>query len=249
MLIAIMLNAVVIFMLYFPAYEHHLWLEHIDQAFILLFIVEAVVKMVVYKPKGYFANNWNRFDFAIVVGSLPTLLINFLPIPNTSLLIVLRLFRLVRLVRFIRFIPDISKILSGLGRAMKASVFVLLSLVFLNFLLALITCHFYGKVAPEYFGDPLISAYSTFQLFTLEGWDQISNAITANTDNAWLVGFSRLYFVIVVLLGGIFGMSLANAVFVDEMTLDNNQVLEDKIDSLQEEIRELKALLEKGSKF
>ena len=48
-----------------------------------------------------------------------------------------------------------------------------------------------------------------------------------------------------VLIGGIFGMSLANAVFVDEMTMDNNQTLEAKIDKLQEEIAELKQLLEK----
>ena len=40
-------------------------------------------------------------------------------------------------------------------------------------------------------------------------------------------------------------MSLANAVFVDEMTMDNNDALEAKIDNLHEEIRELKRLLSK----
>ncbi len=49
--------------------------------------------------------------------------------------------------------------------------------------------------------------------------------------------------VFVVLLGGIFGMSLANAVFVDEMTMDNNEVLEDKIDDLTTELKELKDLI------
>ena len=40
-------------------------------------------------------------------------------------------------------------------------------------------------------------------------------------------------------------MSLANAVFVDEMTSDNNADLEVKIDNLEAQIQELKALLTK----
>ncbi len=53
---------------------------------------------------------------------------------------------------------------------------------------------------------------------------------------------------LVVLLGGVFGMSLANAVFVDEMTMDNNDALEQKIDRLQMEIQDLKALLQEKDK-
>jgi len=48
------------------------------------------------------------------------------------------------------------------------------------------------------------------------------------------------------LMGGIFGMSLANAVFVDEMTMDNNLELEQKIDRLQEQIQALTEMLRKG---
>jgi len=58
------------------------------------------------------------------------------------------------------------------------------------------------------------------------------------------VGFSRFFFVLIVLIGGIFGMSLANAVFVDEMTMDNNKELEAKIDTLQDEITRIRELLE-----
>jgi len=58
-----------------------------------------------------------------------------------------------------------------------------------------------------------------------------------------LMGITRFYFVLVVLVGGIFGMSLANAVFVDEMTMDNTRTLEDKVDKLHREILELKEML------
>ncbi len=242
-MLVILMNAAVVFMMYFPEYANNRTLELIDNAFLLFFMVEAIVKIAHLKPKQYFAIGWNRFDFAIVIGSLPSLFIYIFPIPNTALLIILRLFRLIRLVRFIRFIPNLDKILEGLGRALKASVFVLIALFFLNFLLAIFTCHFYGAIAPEHFGNPLVAAYSIFQMFTVEGWYEIPQDIADRTDSDLLVGITRFYFVMIVLIGGIFGMSLANAIFVDEMTMDNNRELEDKIDALHHEIAELKNML------
>ena len=46
--------------------------------------------------------------------------------------------------------------------------------------------------------------------------------------------------VIAVIVGGILGLSLANAVFVDEMMMDNTQQLEDKVDRLTDEVRALR---------
>lgn len=253
MMVAILINAVIIFMLYFPGWRHNSWLEFIDHLFIMFFLLEAVVKIYTLKPSPYFADAWNRFDLIIVLGSLPSLLVQVIPVPDTSLLIILRLFRLVRLIRFIRFVPHLSKVIAGLGRALQASVFVLLALLFLNLLLAIFTCHFYADIAPGYFGDPLIASYSIFQMFTVEGWNEIPAHIAEQLskregesgifNTSFLIGMTRFYFVLVVLLGGVFGMSLANAVFVDEMTMDNNDALEDKIDGLQAEIQELKILL------
>lgn len=246
-MIAILINAVIIFIMYFPGWKHHPWLETADHFLVLFFLMEAIVKISVLGAKSYFASAWNRFDFIIVMGSLPTLFIFFFPVlPDTSLLIVLRLFRLIRLIRFIRFVPHLNQVMSGLTRALQASVFVVLALVFLNFLLAIFTCHFYADLAPEFFGNPLVSAYSIFQLFTLEGWNEIVAIITSRTENHFLIGITRFYFVVVILLGGIFGLSLANAVFVDEMTMDNNQDLEQKIDGLHKEIAELRRLIERS---
>lgn len=246
-MIAILINALIIFIMYFPAWKHHPWLETADHLLVLFFLVEAIVKMRALGTKAYFASAWNRFDFIIVMGSLPTLFVFFFPIlPDTSLLIVLRLFRLIRLIRFIQFVPHLNQVMTGLTRALQASVFVVLALVFLNFLLAIFTCHFYADLAPEFFGNPLVSAYSIFQLFTLEGWNEIVAIITARTENHFIIGITRFYFVVVILLGGIFGLSLANAVFVDEMTMDNNQDLEQKIDGLQQEITELRRLIERS---
>jgi len=243
MMIAITLNAIVIFLMYFPQFKNNLTLEVIDQLFIGFFVFEAAVKIRVLGKEGYFEKGWNRFDFAIVVLSLPTLLTHVLTIPDTSLFLILRLFRITRLVRFIRFIPNLGQVLEGLGRALRASVFVLAALFFLNFLLAIVTCHFFAELVPDKFGDPIISAYHIFQLFTIEGWNEIPDEVIPLLDKRWLVWLTRVYFGTIVLIGGIFGMSLANAVFVDEMTIDNNAALEKKIDELQQQIEELKTLI------
>ena len=254
-MVAILLNAIILFALYFPACRNDPVLEAIDHIFLLFFLMEAVVKIHTLGVRNYFRNAWNRFDFIIVMASVPSVLVTFIEIPDTSLLIILRLFRLIRLIRFFRFVPHLNKIIDGLGRALQASLFVLLALIFLNILLAIFTCHFYADIAPEYFGDPLMSSYSIFQMFTIEGWNEIPAVIAQRVQEngannhylgtTFIIGITRFYFVFVVLIGGIFGMSLANAVFVDEMTMDNNQSLENKIDKLQEEIAELKQLLKK----
>lgn len=249
-MIAIVLNAFIICLLYFPSIHsdenQNYFLVNLDHLFVLLFVIEAVVKLLVYKPKVYFADKWNMFDFVIVIVSLPSLMtfIPFFAAHDYAILKVLRLFRMIRLAKLLKFLPRISMIMAGLGRALKASVFVIIVLAFLNFMFALFTCHFFGEIAPEYFGNPGIAAYSIFQLFTVEGWNEIpASILSENPDSYWLAGLTRFYFVIIVLMGGIFGMSLANAIFVDEMTMDNNQDLEKKIDGLYKEINDLKNIL------
>ena len=163
--------------------------------------------------------------------------------PDVSFLLVFRLARLIRLLRFLSFVPNVGKILEGLGRALRASVFVLLILFVLNFILSLFTCHLYATVAPEFFGNPIISSYTIFQLFTMEGWNEIPAVIAQRTETPFLAGLTRFYFVMIVLFGGVFGLSLANAIFVDEMLVDNNDALEAKIDRLQKQVEELTTLL------
>jgi voltage-gated sodium channel len=246
MMAAIILNAVVIYLLYFPEIPYRPALETLDHFFIAVFVAEALIKLTVLKPKAYFADRWNIFDFTIVLLSLPTVLMYALPVQDTSILLVLRMFRLVRLVRFLRFVPHMAMILQGLGRALRASLFVLLALFFLNVMLALFTCHFYGDLLPDQFGNPLVSSFTIFQLFTIEGWYEIPLAVDEASESGIVRGVSRVYFIGVVLIGGIFGMSLANAIFVDEMTIDNTRVVEEKMNVMQQQMTELKQLLEES---
>ena len=240
----IMTNAIIIFVLAFPSLEDNIILIRIDHIFIILFVLEAIVKIASLGAGPYFKDGWNRFDFIIVILSLPELTHGFFNLGTFgSVILIFRLFRLIRLLRFVKFVPNMIHILAGLRRAFKASVFVFVALFFMNFILAVLSTYMYGKVIPEYFGDPVTSAFTIFQMFTLEGWNEIPQAIADAGFEKWKLFGSRIYFLIVVLSGGILGMSLANAIFVDEMTIDNNRLLEEKIDTLQVKIDELQELL------
>lgn len=218
----------------------------VDWACAVFFVLEAALKIGRDGFRGYWRSGWNRFDFAIVALSLPVLIepLGLLDTGMFSAFLVLRLGRLFRLFRMLRFIPNQQHMLTGIRRALKASVGVLAAIVIVNFVLAIGGSMLFGRWVPEHFGNPMLAIYSTFKIFTVEGWYEIPDLLAARADSDLVAVLARIYFVIVVVVGGIIGLGLANAVFVDEMTADNTEKLEDKVDALLAEVRSLRAELD-----
>ena len=50
-------------------------LEIFNYIFTVIFIIEAILKLIAY-GKSYFVTTWNKFDFIIVVSSIMDILIN-----------------------------------------------------------------------------------------------------------------------------------------------------------------------------
>jgi len=247
----IVANTLALFFDEFPSIRAELGsvLIWIDRLCVMFFVAEAVIKLR-HQRASYFKNSWNIFDFSVTVLSVPSLLVIFVSgdewlwLASAS---VLRAGRLLRFLRLLKFIPNSDHLLEGIVRALKASVGVFLTLLLLNITLALTATMLFGQISPENFGDPIKSSYSLLKMFTVEGWYEIPDEIAAANPESWMGSFLRGYAIITVLVGGILGMSLANAVFVDEMTSDNNAKLEEmvedlhkKVDILAQEIKTLK---------
>ena len=215
----------------------------IDYGCAVFFVVEAILKIGLHSFRGYWRSGWNRFDFIIVALSLPVLLkpLGILDTSVFAVFLVLRLGRLFRLFRLLKFIPNREHMLVGIQRALKASVGVFAAIVVVNLVLAIGGSMLFGRWAPEHFGNPLLSIYTTFKVFTVEGWYEIPDLLAERAESDLVAAFARLYFVVAVVVGGIIGLSLANAVFVDEMTMDNTEKLEDKVEILLAEVRSLRA--------
>jgi len=240
-LFIILINALLIFVEGFrPPSPYNKWIELADHFCTLLFIVEAVIKIFHYRWLGYWASSWNRFDFTLVILALPSFADWLFDLPFLSLnfLLVFRIMRVFKFFRFLRFIPNVSHILDGITRAMKSSILIIAAFFIFNFIVSLISCFMFRELAPEYFKDPLLALYSIFKVFTVEGWFEIPDTIAARASET-VAFFVRIYFIIILFFGGIFGLSLVNSIFVDSMISDNNDEIERKLVEMDKKIERL----------
>jgi len=238
-LILILINSISLFAEGFKELSST-WLFYIalvDILITILFATEAIVKIRHFSWKKYIASSWNMLDFVLVLLSLPSIFLLLMhgDMEGLSFLLIFRVTRVFKFFRFFRFIPGINQLIVGVQRALKASVFVLFGFFVFNFIIAILSCYMFKDLSPEYFGNPLKSMYSTFRIFTVEGWYDIPEKIVEKSSEMISV-FIKLYFVIILIVGGILGLSLVNSIFVDSMVMDNNDELEKKVDLLNEKI-------------
>lgn len=237
----ILINSVILFLGgYIQSDNTHYFLVILDNVITTLFIIELVIKNREYGIKEYFKSNWNILDFTLVVLSIPalfTFLFN-LNLVDFSFLLVFRILRVFKAFRFFKFIPNIGELINGVQRALKASVFVIIGFIIYIFIIGILSFYLFQRSGSEYFANPLISLYSTFKIFTVEGWFEIPEQIIEGYSKS-ATFFTYLYFIFVVLTGGIFGLSIVNSIFVDSMVSDNNDELEKKIDNLDSKITEV----------
>jgi len=238
MLVLVLINTGIIFISGFIP-EQGGTLLIIDSLFTLLFMFEAVVKIHVHGFSGYWSDGWNRFDFILVLLALPSCINVFgYDFPGTSILLSLRMMRAFKSFRLLKFIPNVDNLLNGIKLAFKASYIVAIGMIVFLLIFSIITTFLFGSAAPQYFGNPALSVYSIFRLFTIEGWYEMPEAIAANSGTAMAV-FARIYFSILLFMGGIIGMSLVNSIFVDAMAADNNDEILDKLSQMEKKLDKL----------
>lgn len=241
-LVAIVLNTAIMFLGGF--WPESTWFELSDSIFTLLFLMEAIVKISTDGWKKYWQDNWNRFDFIVVVIALPSLASPFFEHSMaTNAVLALRSMRLFKSFKVIRFIPNIKKLLNGIKLAFRASLLVFAAGIVILLIFAILSSAIFGGMAPEYFGNPGISVYSIFRLFSIEGWYEMPDVIASNSTPGWGI-FARIYFSILVFLGGMIGMSLITSIFVDTMAGDNNDEVLEKLDKIENQIKEIKETTE-----
>jgi len=240
-LLLILINSVILFIGgYLPSEKHKFIFTIVDNTITGLFIIEIIVKLKVFGIKSYFSSSWNVFDFILILLSVPAFIafVLNLNLIDFSFLLIFRILRVFKAFRFFKFIPDIGKLVGGLKRAFKTSVFILIGFFIYIFIIGILSYNLFQNTGSEYFSNPLISLYSTFKIFTIEGWFEIPEEITSNYNDLKSF-FTYLYFILIVLTGGILGLSLVNSIFVDSMVSDNNDELERKVDNIDMKISEI----------
>uniref|UniRef100_A0A3P8S2N8 Voltage-dependent L-type calcium channel subunit alpha n=1 Tax=Amphiprion percula TaxID=161767 RepID=A0A3P8S2N8_AMPPE len=192
------------------AMQHHGQTKHFNDAmnilnmlFTGLFTVEMILKLIAFKPRGYFSDPWNVFDFLIVIGSIIDVILSEINVstkpPSLSLSHLLclclnseenarisitffRLFRVMRLVKLLSRGEGIRTLLWTFIKSFQALPYVALLIVMLFFIYAVIGMQMFGKIALQ--DHTQINRNNNFQTFpqavlllfrcaTGEAWQEI----------------------------------------------------------------------------
>lgn len=177
----------------------------LDRLCLGIFVLELLAKLYARGPR-FFRNGWNIFDLVIVGVSL---------LPSAGGLSVLRALRILRALRLVSVAPRLRRVVEGFVTALPgmASVFLLMALIF--YIGAVMATKLFGASFPDWFGNLGRSAYTLFQVMTLESWSMgIVRPVMEVHPEAWVffVPFIMMTtFAVVNLLVGLIVNSMQDA--------------------------------------
>ncbi|UWQ99372.1 ion transporter [Rhodobacteraceae bacterium S2214] len=180
-------------------------IRFLDLLCLTIFTVEIAAKLFAQGPR-FFRNGWNLFDFAVVGISL---------VPVTQGASVLRALRVLRVLRVLSVAPSLRRVVEGFVTALPGmgSVFLLMGIIF--YIGAVIATKLFGAAFPDWFGNLALSAYTLFQIMTLESWSMgIVRPVMEVYPTAWafFVPFILITtFAVVNLLVGLIVNSMQDA--------------------------------------
>lgn len=177
----------------------------LDNICLTIFVVEILLKLYARRLR-FFTNGWALFDLAVILIALT---------PGTSGFAVLRALRILRVLRLLSAAPRLRRVVEGFITALPGmgSVFLLMTIIF--YIGAVMATKLFGPTFPDWFGNLGRSAYSLFQIMTLESWSMgMVRPIMDQHPYAWafFVPFIMLTtFAVVNLLVGLIVNSMQDA--------------------------------------
>ena len=210
-------------------------IQALDKICLLIFVVELALKLVAYRFR-FFTNWWNIFDTLVVAVSL---------VPTGGSFMVLRALRIFRVLRVISTAPRLRRVVEGFITALPgmASVFLLMAIIF--YIGSVISTKLFGASFPEWFGTLGQSAYSLFQIMTLESWSMgIVRPVMEVYPYAWVFFVPFIVvttFAVVNLLVGLIVNSMQDAHHEDEHAeaLAHRDELMSRLDAIEKKLDQL----------
>jgi voltage-gated sodium channel len=183
------------------------FLEYLDTIFLGIFVVEILLKFRVYQI-SYFKDAWRVFDFVIVLIAC---------VPASGPFSVLRSLRILRTLRMISVVPSLKKVVNGLMEAIPGLGAVTVIICLLFYVGSVMATKLFGMDFPAWFGTIGASAYSLFQIMTLESWSMgIVRPVMDRFPYAWL------FFLPFILITTFTMLNLFIAVIVNAMQAETD---------------------------
>ena len=185
----------------------------LDGAILAIFVAEIALRIFVRRT-AFFRDPWSLFDISVVAIAL---------VPATGNLSVLRALRVLRVLRLISSVRSMRRVVAGLLTALPGmgSIVALLALIYYVF--AVMATKLYGGAFPEWFGTIGASAYSLFQIMTLESWSMgIVRPVMETHPYAWA------FFVPFILTTSFTVLNLFIGIIVDAMQSEHESEAEEQ---------------------
>ncbi len=241
--VLIIINAITLGLETYPAVTALIgeYLLLLDSLILGVFVLELIAKFFVYRF-SFFKSPWRIFDLIVVGIAL---------VPTAGAFSVLRALRILRVLRLVSVVPSLRKVIGGLLSALPGmgSIMLLLALVFYVF--SVMATKLFGAQFPEWFGSLGASAYSLFQIMTLESWSMgIVRPVMAEFPWAWMffipfiacTTFTVLNLFIGVVVSAMQKEHDEEAAGDREALHDENVVIIDELRALRAEIADLKKI-------
>ncbi|GLE00221.1 hypothetical protein PINS_up008948 [Pythium insidiosum] len=149
----------------------------VNEVFAAIFTIEAFLKIVAYSS-SYFWDAWNRFDFFVVMGTLLSVVIEWLTGTSVrSLAMLVRVIRVTRIIRLVKASKSIRQILLTLYIALPGLSNITSILFLMMFIYATMGVQLFAKVALH----SNIDAHANFQGF----WTAFLFLLRSATGEAW----------------------------------------------------------------
>jgi voltage-gated sodium channel len=181
-------------------------LRAVDLIILLIFTIELSLKFYVYRA-DFFRSGWNVFDLAIVAIAW---------LPATNGLSILRALRILRVLRLLSVVPQMRRVIGAIGHAIPGMISVIGVLVLLFYISSVLATKLFGQDPDpnmkEWFGSIGASAYTLFQIMTLESW---SMGIVRPTME--LFPYAWLFFVPFIIVTSFAVLNLFIGIIVDAM--------------------------------
>lgn len=181
-----------------------------------IFVGEIGLKVFAYRGE-FFRSSWNFFDVGVVLISL---------IPDAGAFLVLRVLRVFRIFRVFSVLPALRRVIDALLKAIPGMGAILAVLALLFYVTAVMaTTLFSGDSRPQMqdmFGTVPASAYTLFQVMTLDGWSsEVVRVVMARHPWAWV------FFLPFIVLTSFAVLNLFIAVIVQSLQEEHEQHLKE----------------------
>jgi len=225
-------------------------IQGLDRIILIIFVTEIILRLLVYRL-AFFRDPWSIFDFIVVSIAL---------VPASGPFEVLRALRVLRVLRLLTMVPAMRRVVAGMIASIPGlgSIAAMMSIIF--YVAAVIATNLFGEHFPEWFGSLGSSAYTLFQVMTLESWSMgIVRPVMEVYPHAWvfflpfilIATFTMLNLLMAVIVNAVqevqhVEIEQSQEKITERLDVDSDS-LHKELDKLHIEIAEIKQILRKNT--